>query len=167
MSFVTNKENLYHFAKEFLWLAITAMLIYAILYPVTSKIYYIYWKINVLFIFLTFTYFRYSILFKSLPFLKPSWVRFLLFAVNLSLFIYLAGYEQRLISLADNFYLEDFGFPKVFINDLAKRSFFKYLYTEIVFFSTASLITLSAFQIRLIISYWQYYKHQANMLLED
>jgi hypothetical protein len=41
------------------------------------------------------------------------------------------------------------------------------MYTEIVLFSTGSLVTLSAFQIRLIISYWQYYKHQANMLLED
>ncbi len=167
MGFLLNKENNYHFAREILWLLITAMLIYAILYPITSKIYYIYWKINALFIFLTFTYFRYSVMFKSLPFLRPSWVRFLLFAINLSLFIYLAGYEQRLISLADNFYLEDFGFPKVFITDIMKRGLFKYMYTEIVVFSTGSLIMLSAFQIRLIISYWQYYKHQANLLLED
>jgi hypothetical protein len=69
--------------------------------------------------------------------------------------------------MADNFYIEDFGFPHVFINEISKRGLFKYLYTELVFFSTASLVTLSAFQIRLIISYWQYYKHQANMLLED
>jgi hypothetical protein len=69
--------------------------------------------------------------------------------------------------MADNFYIEDFGFPRVFIIEISKRDLFKYLYTELVFFSTASLVTLSAFQIRLIISYWQYYKHQANMLLED
>jgi hypothetical protein len=69
--------------------------------------------------------------------------------------------------MADNFYLEDFGFPKVFIDELQKRELFRYLYTQMVFFGTASLITLSAFQIRLIISYWQYYKHQANRLLED
>ena len=167
MAVAYNKESFYQLIREVLWLGITAMLIYAVLYPVTSKIYYLYWKINVLFILIAFTYFRYSILFKSLPFLKPSWVRFFLFALNLSLFIYLASNEQRLISMADNFYLEDFGFPKVFINEVAKRGLFKYLYTEIVFFGTASLITLSAFQIRLIISYWQYYKHQANMLLED
>jgi hypothetical protein len=167
MNSLLNRESLYHFVRELLWLAITAMLIYAILYPITSKIDFIYWKINALFIFVALTYFRYSILFKSLPFLKPSWVRFLLFAINLSLFIYIASNEQKLISLADNFYLEDFGFPKVFITDIAKRGFFKYLYSEIVLFSTGSLIMLSAFQIRLIISYWQYYKHQANMLLED
>ena len=150
-----------------LWLTITAMLVYVVLYPIISKIDYLYWKINAFFVFLSITYFRYSVTFKSLPFLRPSWIRFILFAINLSLFIYIAQNEQKLMSMADNFYIEDFGFPKVFISDTVKMNFFKYLYTEIVFFATASLITLSAFQIRLIISYWQYYKHQANMLLED
>jgi hypothetical protein len=83
------------------------------------------------------------------------------------MFIFIAQNEQKLISMADNFYLEDFGFPRVFINDVSKRELFKYLYSQIVFFATGGLITLSAFQIRLIISYWKYYKHQANMLLED
>lgn len=162
-----NKENSFHFIREIVWLLITVLVIYIVLFPITSKIDFIYWRINAFFIFTAFTYFRYAITFKSLPFLRPSWVRFLLFTVNLSLFIFIAQNEQKLISMADNFYIEDFGFPHVFINELAKRELFKYLYTEIVFFSTGSLITLSAFQIRLIISYWQYYKHQANALLED
>ena len=144
---LSSKENWYYFFREILWLAITALVIYLLLFPITSKVYFIYWKINVFFIFLTITYFRYATTFKSLPFLKPSWIRFILFAVN--------------------FYLEDFGFPKVFITESVKRDLFKYMYTEIVLFSTGSLITLSAFQLRLILSYWQYYKHQANLLLED
>ena len=162
-----DKSALYGFIREILWLAITGIAVYAVLYPITSRIDFIYWKINMLFIFLTLTYFRWSVTFKSLEFLRPSWVRFVLFAVNLSLFIYLAQNEQKLISLADNFYLEDFGFPKVFISEALKRSIFKYMYTEIVLFGTGSLVTLSAFQLRLILSYWQYYKHQANLLLED
>lgn len=167
MSTLLNKENLFHFIREIVWLLITTTIIYVVLLPITSKLDYIYWKINAFFIFIAITYFRYSVTFKSLPFLRPSWIRFLLFAVNLSLFIYIAQNEQKLISLADNFYIEDFGFPHVFIDDLSKQSLFKYLYNELVFFSTGSLITLSAFQIRLIVSYWQYYKHRANLLLED
>lgn len=162
-----NNETPYHILREITWLLLTAMAIYAVLYPVISKIDYIYWKINVFFIFTAITYFRYSVSLKNLPFLRPAWVRFALFAINLSLFIYIAQNEQKLISLADNFYLEDFGFPHVFINDTAKRDLIKYIYTETVFFATASLVTLSAFQLRLIVSYWQYYKHQANALLED
>ncbi len=162
-----SKENLLQFIKEFTWLAITGLLIYAILYPITSKLDYIYWKINVFFIFITITYFRWSITFRSIPFLKPAVVRFALFTVNLSLFIYIMSNLQKFIGLADNFYIEDFGFPKTIIFEDVKRELFDYLYSELVFFGTGALIMLSAFQLRLIISYWQYYKHAASRMLED
>lgn len=161
------RENLLAFIKETLWMAITAMIIYAILYPVTSKIDFIYWKINVFFIFLSLTYFRWSVTFKSLPFLRPSLIRFLLFAVNLSLFIYIMYNLQKFIGLADNFYIEDFGFPKVILYEDMKKELFDYLYNELVLFGTAALVMLSAFQLRLIISYWQYYKHATTRMMED
>lgn len=161
------RENLLQLVKETIWMAITAMLIYAVLYPVTSKIDFIYWKINSLFIFIALTYFRWSVTFRSIPFLKPAVVRFLLFTVNLSLFIYIMYNLQKLITMADNFYIEDFGFPKIIIYDDMKAALFDYLYKEIVLFGTAALVMLSAFQLRLIISYWQYYKHAASRMLED
>ncbi len=162
-----NRENLLHFTREMLWLTLTAMAVYAILYPVTSKIDFIYWKVNAFFIFLSLTYFRWSVTFRSLIFLRPAVLRFLLFTINLSLFIYIAHNLQKIIGLADNFYIEDFGFPKVIIYEDVKRELFDYLYKEFVFFGSAALVTLSAFQIRLIISYWQYYKHAASRMLED
>lgn len=161
------RENLLAFIKETLWMAITAMVVYAILYPITSKIDFIYWKINVFFIFLGLTYFRWSVTFKSLPFLRPALIRFLLFAVNLSLFIYIMYNVQKFIGLADNFYIEDFGFPKVILYEDMKKELFDYLYNELVLFGTAALVMLSAFQLRLIISYWQYYKHAATRMMED
>jgi hypothetical protein len=164
---VFNRINLLHFTRELLWQAITAMVIFAILYPITSKLDYIYWKINVFFIFITLTYFRWSVTFKSLIFLRPSVLRFLLFTVNLSLFIYIGHNLLKVIGLADNFYIEDFGFPKVIIYEDIKRELFDYLYKELVFFGSAALITLSAFQLRLIVSYWQYYNHAASRMLED
>ena len=161
------RENLFHFIREATWLTITAMVIYAILYPITSKIDFIYWKINVFFIFIALTYFRWSITFKSLPFLRPSVLRFLLFSVNLSLFIYIMYNLQKFIGLADNFYIEDFGFPKVIMYEDMKKDLFEYLYNELVLFGTAALVMLSAFQLRLILSYWQYYNHAASRMLED
>lgn len=164
---VFNRENLLYLIKEITWLAITAMAVYAVLYPITSKLYYLYWKENALFVFIALTYFRWSVTFKSLPFLRPSIVRFLLFTVNLSLFIYIMNGLQKFIGLADNFYMEDFGFPKVILYEDIKSALFSYLYNELVFSGTAALVMLSAFQVRLIISYWQYYKHAANRMLED
>lgn len=161
------RENLFHLIKEIIWLGITGMVIYAILYPITSKLDYVFWwKINAFFIFLTITYFRYSVTFKGLPFLRPSWVRFSLFAFNLSLFIFCWHYEQEFVSVADNFNTGDFGFPKVIMYDQVKIDFFKYLYKEFVFFGAGTLVTISAFQLRLIISYWQYYTHTSDKLLE-
>jgi len=161
------RENLLAFIKELLWTIITCMVIYAILYPITSKLDFIYWKMNTFFIFIALTYFRWSVTFRSLPFLRPSLVRFLLFAVNLSLFIYIMYNLQKFIGLADNFYVEDFGFPKVIIYEDMKRELFDYLYNELVLFGTGALVMLSAFQVRLIISYWQYYKHAASRMMED
>ncbi|HLP18909.1 MAG TPA: hypothetical protein VK174_01335 [Chitinophagales bacterium] len=164
---VFTRENLLYFVKEALWMAITALLITAVLYPITSKLDFIYWKMNSFFIFIAITYFRWSVTFRSLPFLRPAAIRFILFAGNLSLFIYIMYNLQKFIGLADNFYIEDFGFPKVIIFEDVKREMFDYLYKELVFFGTAALVMLSAFQVRLIISYWQYYKHASSRMLED
>jgi hypothetical protein len=73
----------------------------------------------------------------------------------------------KFVALADNFYTEDFGFPKVILYDDVKQELFKYLYNELIFSGTASVVMLAAFEVRLIISYWQYYKHQASRMLED
>jgi hypothetical protein len=161
------RENILHFTKELIWLSITAMATYAVLYPVLNQLYYLYTAVNAAFIFVALTYFRWSVTFKSLSFLRPSWIRFLLFALNFALFFYLMYSEQKLLGRLDDFYIEDFGFPKVFMYDDVKRELFSYLFAEIVFFSTASLVMIAAFQMRLIISYWQYYKHQATRMLED
>lgn len=162
-----NQENILHLIREFIWWIITGMIAYAILYPVTSKIDYTYLQINVVFIAVTFTYFRWSISFKSLPFLRPTWIRFLIFTLNFVLFFYLMQYEQKFILKLDNFYTEDLGFPKVILYDDLKRDLFSYLSKEILLFGTGSLAMIAAFQLRLIVSYFQYYQHQASRMLED
>jgi hypothetical protein len=167
MTKILHKELLFHILKEILWLSITGMAIIAILHPITQKIDFIYWRLNALFIFITLTYFRFCINFRSYAFLKPPVVRFLVFTANFSLFFYVMHHEQRLIAMADNFYTEDFGFPKVIMYDDVKKDMFSYLHKEIVFFGTGSLLMIIAFQLRLIASYWQYYKHQANARLQD
>lgn len=164
---MSRKEFFFHLVREILWLGITAMLAVAVIYPITQKIDFIYWKVNTLFIFVTLTYFRYSVTFRSLAFLKPAEIRFLLFTVNLCMFFYILGNEQKLLAMADNFYVEDFGFPKVFMYENVKASLFKYMYKELVFFGTGSLLMIAAFEMRLIISYWQYYKHKADIRLQD
>lgn len=167
MSTFFNRSNFYYLAKELTWLALTAAAAYAILLPITSKMDFIYWKMFAFFIFITLTYFRYSIAFKSIPFFRPAPVRFLVFAFNFSLFIYLMYQEQKFLLLYQNFYTEDFGFPKVIFYDEVKEAVFRHLYFVLTLFGTGSLLMIAAFQCRLILSYWQYYKHRASQLLES
>lgn len=162
-----NQENILHFIREFIWWVLTGMVAFAILYPVTTKIDYTYLNINVVFIVVTLTYFRWSISFKSLPFLHPNWVRFLIFTLNIVLFFYLMQHEQKFILKLDNFYTEDLGFPKIILYDDLKRDLFSYLSKEILLFGTGSLVMIIAFQMRLIVSYFQYYRHEASRMLED
>ena len=160
-------EKILHFVKELLWISITALVTFAILYPVTSKLDYFYWKINATFIFVSLTYFRWSITLRSLPFLHSSALRFALFTLNIPLFFYLLYSLQKIMLKLDNFFTEDLGFPKVILFEDLKNELFKYMTTEVVLFGSASLILILAFQVRLIISYWQLYKHQANRMMED
>ncbi len=164
---ILNRENAFHALKEMLWLSLTAVATFLVLYPITQKIDYTYYVSNAIFIFVALTYFRWSITLSSLPFFKPKWTRFLIFAINTSLFFFLMAQEQRFVMYIDNFYTEDFGFPRVFMFDDVKQNLYRYLYTEIILFGTASLVMITAFNMRLLISWWQFYKYRASSLLED
>lgn len=161
-----NKTNLLHFVRELLWWIISAALTVAVLYPIISRLNFIHLNIFILFILVTLTYFRYCLMLSSLPFMRSALVRFIIFTFNLSLFVYLWHHEVKLLGMLDNFYTEDFGFPKVIIDDELKRWLFDYLRKVLTLFGTGSLLMLSAFQIRLIVSYWQYYTHKANNMME-
>ncbi len=164
---ILNRENIFHALKEIVWLLLTAMATFVVLYPITQKIDYTYYGINAVFIFVTLTYFRWSVTLSSLPFFRPRWTRFLAFAINVSLFVYLMSQEQKFLMYIDNFYTEDFGFPRVFMFDDVKQNLFRYLYSEIILFGTGSLVMITAFNMRLLISWWQFYKYRASSLLED
>lgn len=166
MSLLT-KENAYHFAKELIWTVITLLIAYAVVYPVCEKLDYIYYKMNMFFVFLSLTYFRWTVTFRSLPFMRPVWVRFMFFAVNVSLFVYVMGQEQRFLMLIDNFFIEDFGVAWVALTPDETQWLFRYIYTEIVLFGTGSLIMIFMFNARLIISAWQFYKYKADKVLSD
>ncbi|MCS6934066.1 MAG: hypothetical protein NZM35_02805 [Chitinophagales bacterium] len=168
MSFF-NRINIYYLLQELMWWAITALIAIAILYPIDRTVYYLYYRINFAIIFVAITYFRYTISMMSLPFLHGNATRFLLFTANIALFFYFASYEQKFLSLLDNFFTEDFGFPRegvIMYHDVKER-FFKYLSTQLIFSNTAALIMIVAFNIRLIISWWQLYKYKSSMLMED
>jgi hypothetical protein len=169
MSTFLSTQNILHFIKELIWWLITACVAVAILYPITSQIDYIFFNINFIFIFITLTYFRWTLFIRTLPFLQPVAIRFILFVINAVLILVFAQQEQKFLGFIDNFYVEDFGFIKqgVIMYDDVKERFFKYLYNEIVFFNTGAIVMCLLFNLRLIVAWWQLYNYKMGNMLED
>jgi hypothetical protein len=157
-----SKENIFHFAKELIWWAITLMIAFAVVYPIYQKIDYMFLKMNMFFVFLAITYFRWTVSIRNLPFLQPVWTRFALFALNVSLFVYLMGEEQKFLMRIDNFFVEDFGMAWKELSMVEAEKLMRYIYTEIVLFGTGALIMIFLFNARIIISAWQFYKYKAD-----
>ncbi len=166
MQHLLTRENILIAVKELLWLGITAFITVAALYPVTQKILFIYYNISFAFIFIMLTYFRWTISLSALPFFRPAWIRFLLFTLNIVLFFFLLREEQKLLEHLDNFYTEDFGFPKIILYDHLKEELFRHLRIIVVFCGTGSLLMLVALNFRLIISWWQFYKYKSDMFMD-
>lgn len=162
-------ELLFHTLREIIWWILTGMIAFAVVYPITLKIDYLYLWVSYAFVFTTVLYFRYTLSLSSLPFMRPPWVRFLLFTLNIVLFFFFLEREQKLIGLLDNFYTEDFGFPVqgVIMYDHIKEKLFEYLRFVIQFFGTGSLIMIVIFNVRLLVSWWQFYKYKSSRLMED
>ncbi len=160
------RENILTAFQELLWLSITALVTVAALYPVTQKIQFIYYNISFAFIFIMLTYFRWTVTLSSLPFFRPAWIRFMLFTLNIVLFFYLMREEQQLLEYLDNFYTEDFGFPKIILYDHLKEELFSHLRILVVFCGTGSLLMLVALNLRLVLSWWQFYKYKSDRFID-
>lgn len=162
-----SKENMLALVKELVWIAITLLIAAAVLYPIYTRIQYNFYLSNIAFIFLSITYFRWTLTLRSLPFLRPAWARFIVFAINVNLFIVLMQQEQSMLMFIDDYDIKAFGWPKVIMYDEVIQYLFRYIYRLVTLFGTASLILLVVFNLRLIVSWWQFYKYKANTLLED
>lgn len=162
-------KTLYHFFRETAWIGVTAAASAAVLYPIVQKLDFLYYPQFFLFVFVSLQYFRWTLTLRSLPFLQSALVRFGVFSVNLILAVYIINQEQKFLGLMNNYYVEDFGFLKqgVFMFDDVRKELMQYIYLIIVLFGTGSALMIAAFNVRLLISWWQFYKYRAGVLMDD
>ena len=159
----------YYLLRELAWVGLTAAGSAAVLYPIVEKLDFLYYPQFFLFVFVSLQYFRWTLTLRSLPFLRPVLVRFGLFSVNLILAVYIINQEQKFLGLMNNYFVEDFGFLKqgVFMFDDVRQELMRYIYTIIVLFGTGSALMIAAFNVRLLISWWQFYKYKAGVLMDE
>ena len=90
---MTNNKQilLLEILKEILWLCISILIAFTIMYPIIRMVHYTMVWLNGLFLVLAFTYFRYAVMLKTVYVLRSKWVRFALFLFNINFFVFVSN----------------------------------------------------------------------------
>ncbi len=147
---------------EFVWWLIALLVSFAVLYPLISTLHFNFWLINGLFIFITVLLIRYVFFFYNIPWIKPMWVRFLLFAVLLNYCIFTLRKFQLFMDVFDSFILKDLGTPIHPISLATEGNLFNYFRLETTAIVTGSLVLSLALIVRLVSSYWKLAKRRMD-----
>lgn len=147
---------------EIIWWVMAFLIAYAILYPITSKVVYLHWFYNGLFAVTAVLLFRYVFFFYSIPWLKPTWVRFLFFVAAVNYFIFCLHHYQSFLDMYNTFALTDFGNSKIPLDANKQEALFYYFKNETTALLVANLILLAVLIVRLVSSYWKVAKRRMD-----
>ncbi len=148
------KKILLHISQELIWLLIAAAFASMIVYPLYQKLQYTFLTENFLLAFYAVILFRMVIFFHGVIWLKPMWMRFLAFIININLFFFILRKEQSFISIYDSFTIGDLGQHREALTLSQMEKLFHYFYYEINITVVACLVMIVLFCFRLIHSYW-------------
>lgn len=140
--------------QEIVWLCIAGAVGAFVVFPLHSKIDYNFVIVNFVLSAYAVLLFRWVFFFKSIPWLKPKWVRFALFAFSVNAFVFIVNSEQKFLSAYNSFLISDLGEPRKTLSLIETEKLFHYFYTEIHLIVVSCLILIVLFVIRLIASYW-------------
>jgi len=140
--------------QEIIWIVIALVISSWVVLPLYLKLNYVFIIENFLLVFYAIMLVRLVLFFRNVPWLKPTWVRFVLFIINLNLFIFITRKEQNFISIYDSFAIDDLGKPKMSLSLGQIEKLYHYFYLEINLTVVACLVLIFLFCGRLIHSYW-------------
>jgi hypothetical protein len=149
------KNNLLILLQELMWGVLIIAVSLAVLYPVSTQIYFYHLGVNIFFIAISLQYFRYILTFPGIRFFHSKWARYLLFTMNLVLIVFLFNQIEFFLNIKDNFNILDYGLRKVPMDLAAEAQLFSFISREIIFFILASIILTFVLQIRIVFSYWK------------
>ena len=146
---------------EALWLVITAVIIFGIMFPIWRDVSeYPFNFTNMVHIFVFVTFARYIFLLKHTWLAQRKWVKIVL-ALSC---IYIGLLLIRSLN-AFTLFSEEYGLQS-FMEDLPHKAQWpltKYIRTEFIFFAVGSIITAILFPLRLIVSIWRGINRQGKV----
>jgi hypothetical protein len=150
-----SKSLLFLLVQELIWWLITALITVAVLFPLMSSVNYLHIFDNALIIVVAITAFRYSVFFNKLPFFKSNAVKFIVFTIDISLWVYILNRYEGFLGMHDIYMLSELGTPIHALNGVQERELFRYFYLEINIASLTALILIIILNLRFIQDYWK------------
>jgi hypothetical protein len=141
--------------KEILWLCISALIAFTLMYPIIRIVHYSMIWLNGLFLVVGLTYFRYAILLRTVYVLSNKWVRAVLLLFNINFFVFVLRQEQRFMTIYDSYTVEDLGKAVTSISLEQTDQLIRYFFTEINFTVVFCLAMIAALSVRIVLSYWK------------
>ncbi len=148
-----NKEQSLSLRMELVWWIFTAVVVFAILFPIIKNVDdYPFLLPNILFIVVFITFARYIFLLKHTFLANRQILKVIIFFLCLPLFSYLVN---ELTSVRS--YLDEQGIDTLVKNLSYENhwSFANYVKTEMYFFGAASLVVTALLPLRLLLSVWR------------
>ena len=148
-----NKQQSLTIQMELLWWVITAVILFAVLFPIVNKIDdYPFLIPNILFIIIFITFTRYIFLLKHTFLAQRQTLKIVIFFLCLPLTWYIILNLQSIQGFIDNHGIDSL------VNNLPYKehwSYTNYIKTEMYFFGAGSLVVAILLPLRLLLSIWR------------
>lgn len=149
--------------RELLWWLFTLVFVAAVLYPIQGYIKSDHQTINILFIVLSVTYFRFIIFLDTVPYLGSTWTKVGLFIINALIFFQFLRAIQGFLDVIDSHTLSSFLTEEyMFAHAEEVDRVFMYFKREYILFATTCQMLLVILNVRLLYSVWSSGKHISN-----
>lgn len=141
--------------REILWGVVAIVLSGIILFPIVSKIDYIYIVSNFIILFLAIFYFRATLDFKRMFFVSSKTLRYVLFASNLFLFVYVVTRIQKVLILFDVYSITAYAKSYVDLSLKEETKLIHYINQEYLLASISLLVLILVLNMKILRSFWK------------
>lgn len=141
--------------KEIIWILIALIVAAIVQFKIVQTIDYKFLYVNTLVIFISVFYLRSIADYRNMLFVRNSYIKYLLFAFNLFLFVFIITRIQKIVVIYDSFTITAYSNSYNFLAPTVEAEIISYIHKEFLFFSIFSLVAIVFFNIKTITSFWK------------
>lgn len=141
--------------KNALWLSVAFIVALAFQIPMLWHGEYTFIINNMLIILVTILYLRSAFDFKNIHLHYNKWARYLIFCLNIFLFIFILNRAEVLLGYVDSMSIDKLIISKEYLSMSESAKLLAYINTEYLLFTIASFAAIAVYNLRILTSFWK------------